>query len=128
MKKRVLFIISILLIASTFLFAQLFSGNIIGKWKNPTGEKIMEIYKQNDLYYGKIVECTDHEVPLGTMILKGFKFVADENEWKGEIYLPKQGKSYPGTLTLKDEKTMLIEVSIGFMSRTKEWKRVEKSY
>jgi len=126
MRKAILFVILMHSVLLSGLFARPVPNDIIGKWQNPTGEKIMEIYKQNELYYGKIIECSDHEVPLGTIILKGFKFKSAGNKWEGIIYVPKQGKDFPGTLTLKDEKTLAIEASFGFMSRVKEWKRVGK--
>jgi uncharacterized protein (DUF2147 family) len=74
----------------------------------------MEIYKKNELFYGKIVEDADRELPLGLMILKDFKFVPDDNRWEGTVFVPKQTKDFTGKLSLKDKKHTGDHSHIGF--------------
>jgi uncharacterized protein (DUF2147 family) len=123
--KKIITIVLVALSLPVALFAQSLPDRIIGKWKNPTGEKTMEIYKKNELFYGKIVEDADRELPLGLMILKDFKFVPDDNRWEGTVFVPKQTKDFTGKLSLKDKNTLVITVTSGFFSRSKEWSKVK---
>ena len=139
MKK--LFIV-ILLFVSTSIFSQ----SILGKWKSideetNKDESVIEIYQDNGLFYGKIIQLLDPQKkgivcesckgknknkPIeGLVIINGLK--RDENEWSGgKVLDPKNGKEYKCFITLKDNNTMKLRGYIGFsvFGRTAYWYRV----
>ncbi|WP_338873350.1 DUF2147 domain-containing protein [Spirosoma sp. SC4-14] len=100
---------------------------ILGIYENETGERQMEIFRQNNQYFGKLIsDKSDSERPLkpGTIVLKAFTFA--KNEWvNGTVYTPKQGRDFKATLTMVDSQTLRINARYGLMSRSKDWKRVK---
>lgn len=126
-----------------------FAGNsdILGQWYTTDKGAIVEIYQCGDKLCGKIIWLKEpnkedgtpktdvnnpdpkkHNDPIiGLNMLKGF--VADgENEWEdGEIYDPKNGKTYSCNMELDGE---VLEVrgfiGISLFGRTEKWTRVKK--
>ena len=109
------------LFAST-TFAQSSPDDIAGKWTNAAGSRTIEIYKENDLYYGKTLSDGKHAG--GKIVLRDFKFQS-ANKWKGKLYVPKKQQKFPCTISLTDIDNMVIEGSYGFASKSKEWRRVK---
>ena len=108
MQRLFSFVFCVLL--STTLFAQ--ADNIIGKWLTEDKEAKVEIYKSNNLYYGKIVWLKEPNNPktgkpwldeqnenpskklqplMGSLTLLGFKFDAGEYT-EGKVYDSRDGK------------------------------------
>ncbi len=126
-----------------------FAGNasIIGQWYTTDKGAIVEIYQCGDKICGKIIWLkepnkengtpkTDENNPdnkkhndpiIGLNMLKGF--VANgNNKWEdGEIYDPKNGKTYACNMELDGE---VLEVrgyvGISLFGRTEKWTRVNK--
>ena len=143
MKK--LTVLSILIFSALQLFA---SGNpdaILGVWSNRSNKGHIEIYKQNDRYYGKLIWLkepndekgnpkTDHRNPnkslrsrpvIGLVILHDFRY--DDNEWKGgRIYNPNDGKEYKCYMKLKNNKTLTVRgyIGISLFGKTETFTRV----
>jgi uncharacterized protein (DUF2147 family) len=137
------------------LFAGFVSGqepnadDILGVWLNEDKDAHVEIYKEGDKYFGKIVwlkfpndeetgkpkvddenpdESLQNKPILGLLLLKDFEF--DDDEWdSGTIYDPKNGKTYDCYMVLKDKDNLKIRgyVGISLLGRTTYWTRVEKS-
>lgn len=110
----------LLLLNFTFFCLTSFSNkysadDIIGQWKTAQGKAVVEIFKQGNKYFGKIIWLaepndaetgkpkTDKKNPnenlrsrsiIGLVNLRDFVFVK-ENVWEdGKIYDPKNGKEY----------------------------------
>ena len=120
---------------------------IIGTWLNEDKDAHIEIYKENNKYFGKIawlkepnetdtgLPKVDDENPdpalqtrlvMGLVILKDFIFNG-EDEWnKGTIYDPKSGKTYSCYMTFVEGQVLKIRGYIGFswIGRTNLWTRV----
>ena len=93
---------------------------IIGLWISPLKDVIINCFKENGKYYGKIVwfkryNSNANEDPNGlaeatwmnTMVMKDFVF--DENEWNdGVIYDIKSGKKYAAYIKLIDENQLHV--------------------
>src|SRR6478735_7471568 len=82
---------------------------IVATWLNPSGEGKIQIYEQNDRFFGKLVWLkyplneqgkpkVDHKNPddnlknrslIGLVILKDFEYEGDKKWDDGEIYDPK---------------------------------------
>jgi len=137
-----------------FLFFQtslVFSQNadkILGKWKNEKGDHIIEIYKNNDLYYGKIVWLKDSEKGrgdqrvdlknpntalenrkiIGIDYLLSFAYFTDRKVWKnGRIYNYETGNTYDGKITINSKGEIELTGYYGilwFLGRTKIYKKV----
>ena len=118
---------------------------IIGTWINASGKGHIQIFKQGNKYFGKLIWLkepndekgnpkTDTKNPneslrnkslIGLLILRDFVF--DENEWnKGRIYDPQNGKDYKCFLKLKDSKTLSVRgyIGVSLLGRTETWTRI----
>ena len=124
-----------------------FSQSIIGKWKtidDVTGnaKSIIEIYKENGKFYGKVAEIlTPDEADKVCSLCEGSKkdqriqgmilltdLVKDGNEWNdGEILDPNNGKTYSCYITLEKDDKLKVRGYIGFslLGRTQYWYKVE---
>ncbi len=145
MKKLLILFTGLALLVSNSAFSQK-ADDILGVWLSGSKKAHVEIYKQGDKFYGKIVWLRDplddqgkpkvdknnpdkgkKTVPLiGLNLLKGFEF--DEDEWEdGTIYDPENGKTYSCVITLKDKNTMNVRgyIGISMIGRTEAWLRVK---
>jgi uncharacterized protein (DUF2147 family) len=117
---------------------------ILGKWYTQEKDAQVEIFKEGNVYHGKMVwlkEPTEDGKPkvdknntdkakrqrpiLGMRLLSDF--VHEGETWEdGTIYDPRNGKSYSSTIKLVDENTIEVRgyVGIAAFGRTVEWKRV----
>ena len=142
MKKITLILFGLLL--NTLIFAQ--SYQIEGEWFNEEKDAIITIEKGSDnSYFGKItwmkVPNNENGNPktdplnddenlrsrsrLGMKIM--YDFVYDgEDEWDdGEIYDPKSGNTYSGTINMISKNRLNLRgyVGISWFGRTSHWTR-----
>lgn len=120
--------------------------DILGVWLSANGQAHLQIYKEGDKYFGKLVwlkepnnakgtpkvdannpdEALRTKPLLGLVILRNFKY--DDDEWSGgRVYDPQNGKDYKCYMKLKDAKTLNVRGYIGFslLGRTEVWTRVK---
>jgi len=121
---------------------------VVGTWLVEDKKAKIKIYNKGKKYYGKIVWLkepndengkpkVDKENPeeslqgrplIGLVMLTGFEYDED-NEWEdGDIYDPKNGKTYSCEMTLsEDGKTLDVRGYIGFsfIGRSQTWTRVK---
>lgn len=122
---------------------------ITGTWLTEDGKSKVEVYKEGDAYYGKVIWLRDNLVPeakgplrdvnnpdpekrdrklLGMDIIKGLHWNPSEEEWvDGEAYDPESGNSYDVYAWMENKNLLKIRGYIGFslLGRTTEWKRVD---
>lgn len=124
--------------------------DILGLWLNEDKDAHIDVYKEGDKYFGKIVwlkDPIDEETGkpklddenqdeslrsrpvLGLLLLREFEFDGDD-EWEdGRIYDPKNGKDYSCYIEFKDDTKNLLKVrgyiGIAMLGRTTYWTRVE---
>jgi uncharacterized protein (DUF2147 family) len=149
--KAILMLMMALAVAPfTQISAQDFnSDDILGVWMNEDKDANVEIYKEGDKYYGKIVwllnpideetnkpklddenadESLRNRPVMGLLLLHDFVFDGDD-EWEdGEIYDPKNGKTYSCYMEFEDEddmNTLKIRgyIGISLLGRTTYWTR-----
>jgi len=127
----------ILSIAFIFLSLNIFAqkaDDIIGKYELPNKLQI-EIYKQGDKYFGKVIalngwengetkdfknpEKSEREKPLlGKVIIKDLEFDSDEKEWvNGTLYGPDKGMLVDFEVTEIRKKEVEAVVSKMFIIR-----------
>lgn len=146
MKKRQFASILVLIFLGLVWNAKAQSENaIVGLWYNTEKTAQVEILKKGAEYIGKITWLKDQTPEgkpildaqnsdpklrtrpiLGLSILDGLKF--SDGVWKnGEIYDPKNGKTYSCEVKLKSDKILEVKGYIGFsfVGRTVEWTRIK---
>ena len=141
--RQGVFMIVLLLLFPVCSFAQ-GPDSILGQWYTGEGRSIVEIYKCDTHYCGKIVwlkypkdeegrEKVDKENPdetkrtrplIGLNILWGFSYEGKDGWKNGRIYDPKNGKTYSCRMNL-DGNTLNVRGYVGFslLGRTSVWTR-----
>lgn len=114
------------LFVSKLVTAQAGPGDaILGTWLTAEKGAKVEVYKQGDRYFGKLLNAgAGDKAPADTILLKNLSY--DSGLWSGQIYAPKRGKDYPVTIKLADPETLELNVQAGMMSRSLKWKKVEQ--
>ncbi len=121
--------------------------DVVGKWKLEDGSAIVEVYKQGDVYNGKIVwlqhptetdgsPAVDNKNPdpklrsrqlIGLNMLIGLKKVGGEYSG-GSIYDPGNGKTYNCSMKVEGD-VLKVRGSLdkrGLLGRTMDWFRVKE--
>ena len=126
--------------------AAAFAQDVIGKWKLEDGSAIVEVYKQGDVFNGKIVwlenpteddgtPAVDNNNPdqklrsrqlIGLNMLSNLK--KDGGEYSGgSIYDPGNGKTYNCSMKVEGD-VLHVRGSLdkrGLLGRTMDWFRVK---
>lgn len=147
MNRKGLVVAVLLLIAgclySNISFAQ--ADKIEGQWYNEEKTAKVEIYKANDQkFWGKIVwlkeplrdgkpkidinnpkENARSQPIIGLPILRSFVKSGDNKYTDGQIYDPKNGKTYSCTITYKSDNELSVRgfMGISMIGRTTKWTR-----
>ncbi|SJZ34656.1 hypothetical protein SAMN02745174_00146 [Cetobacterium ceti] len=152
MKKFILFLF---ILINTFIFSATNDAWLQGKWITEKAENgnqiVVEFYKKNEKYFGKIIQLTipkynknekysgmekmDLHNPkenLRNRKLKGLDFVSNftlENNKlvDGNIYNPENGKTYHCKITKKSDNTLLVKGSIdsmGLIGKSQIWTKI----
>ena len=138
--KKIIVCMTVML-ASLVTHAQ----DVVGKWKLEDGTAIVEVYKQGDVFNGKIVwlqnptesdgtPAKDDNNPdkslrsrqiMGLNMLSGLKKTGDEYSG-GKIYDPGNGKTYNCSMKVEGD-ILKVRGSLdkkGVFGRTMDWFRV----
>ena len=132
--------ISLILISSTFSFAQQ-ADEIIGNYRLPNKLDI-QIFENNGKYFGKIIALNGYEngqvtdinnpdkskrsLPLiGMLVLKNLEYDKKEIKWvNGSMYGPEKGMSFNLKITKIRQNKIVVVASKYFFWKTLEWKRI----
>ena len=141
--KKLILTLAMLVMPLAAAFAQ----DVIGKWKLEDGSAIVEIYKQGDVYNGKIIwlqnpteadgsPAVDSENPdkslrsrriIGLNMLSGLEKNGGEYTG-GSIYDPGNGKTYNCSMKVEGD-VLHVRGSLdkkGLLGRTMDWFRVKE--
>ncbi len=144
--KKIWVLIGLFLCSKAFAYGG--PDDIIGTWLSSTGEGKVQIYKEGNQYFGRLIwmkepndkngnpkldannpDASLRTKPLqGTILLRSFTY--NDGEWNsGRIYDPKNGKDYKCYMKLKDANTLSIRgyIGISLIGRTEVWTRVRQS-
>lgn len=143
MIKRLL-LASLLTAVTTAAFAASHQADdITGVWQTKSGGYV-QIYKEGDVYNGKIVGSSngkaryDKQNPdktkqgrrlLGVGLLNGLHYEGDGSYDGGHIYDPKNGKTYKAKATLTGPDTLEARgyIGISLLGKSQDWKRISSS-
>jgi len=144
------FPVIIILVALAIIFNPLTSLSqeadaVLGIWLTQDKDSKVEIYKKNNKYHGKIVwlkepnkngkpkvddknpdEKKNGRAIMGLVLMTNFEYDEDFVWEDGEIYDPKNGKTYSCKMTLsKDKNTLDVRgfIGISLIGRTAVWTR-----
>ena len=137
-----LFSIILFLLMGPHVFAQ--ADKIIGTWLTADKKAHVEMYKTNDIYYGKITWLAEpndaagkpkldsknpdaskrSQTILNSLIFYNFKY--EDGEYTGgKIYDCREGKIYTGKLWINSDGTLSMRGYIGFLYSTETWTRLK---
>lgn len=138
----------LLIIPFSLLFSQNKKSDILGIWLNQDEDAQVEMFERGGKIYGKLVwlknpidddtgkakldkNNPDDELKkkplMGLEILKGFTFDG-KDEWEdGEIYDPKNGKTYSCYMAFDEKDKLKIRgyIGVSLLGRTTYWTRVK---
>jgi len=140
----------IIFLPLVFLFNIVFAQNtddILGYWLNQDNDAKIEIYKEDNSFFGKLIWLKepnekdgspkiDDKNPndnlrdrnlQGLVIVKNLKFDKKDKEWSGgKIYDPKSGKTYKCFAKIDGENLNLRGyIGFSFIGRTATWSKVK---
>ncbi len=113
-RKIFLLLMPIALILLSFQYQK--TNDITGKWGFPDSPREIEIYKQNNKYYAKIIKVsgTDEKEKVGHIMLKDLVYNQTDKKYTGEVNSP-SGMTASGVLVLLDENKLQICVQKFFI-------------
>lgn len=144
MKPRTLKLFFILLISGSSIssgYKEKAEDKILGKWLLPDNLEV-EIFKKNNMYYGKITDIygfnngqeKDIHNPdklkrndnlLGKIIISDLQYDQKTDKWiNGTIYAPQRGLTLDLTILKINRETLEAKGSKLFFSKTITWKRI----
>lgn len=119
------------------------ADSLLGKWWFPKKNGKMEVYREGDKYFGKVIsyeksEQLDENNPdpalrsrkfVGILMMQDFVYDADDEKWiDGTIYDADSGKTYSCNLWYKDGDPNSLNVrgyvGISILGRTEIFTRV----
>lgn len=124
-----------LLLLPSALMAQ-DADRILGLWQNDGKDKVIEIYKANGKYFGRIHWLKEPKNPDGTWrrdihnndanlrsrvllgidVFKNFSYDEDDKEWDdGEIYSEYSGNTYNAKMWLNGNGELRVKGYLGFL-------------
>jgi uncharacterized protein (DUF2147 family) len=145
--KQVTILLVLLIFYGSSIVAQTTSYNsdaILGTWLMPDNEGILEVFKENELYHGKIIwlkkteddgsplkdkenpdeNLRDREV-IGLQVMNNFKYEG-ENIWNGgTFYAARKGREAEPDLILVNPNQLNIKISILIFSKTIPLTRID---
>ena len=118
--------------------------SIIGKWTNEDKTQIIQVYKKDNFYVGKLVGIDAENANLmldsenkeeqlrkrkliGADVWLNFEYQEDKQMWKnGEIYNYKTGNSYTGKIQIEGPELRLTGYYgfCFFLAKTQKWIRI----
>jgi len=144
--KKLIFVVACALFLMTGVASAEEADAVLGQWYTDAEKKdvVVEIYKDNDLYSGKVVwlknpdeddgtpkvddenpdEARRNDPILGMNLVKGFTYKG-KNKWAdGTIYDPNNGKTYKCKMSLKgDDLKVRGFIGVALLGRTVHWLR-----
>jgi uncharacterized protein (DUF2147 family) len=130
----------VLFLGSLLAQAQTKSDAILGEWLSAEKDGRIQIYKQGNTFFGKIVwgkeprkDTNNPDASLrsrdlmGVVILKDFQFDGDDTWAGGSIYDPNNGKTYSCKMKLNNPNSLNIRgfIGISLLGRTTVWSRAK---
>lgn len=128
MKKPVLFSLIVILATLSFAFKTPPADAIVGKWKEESGVKTIEIYPSGEGFSGKIIANEREEedkLTVGTMIMENFIYNEEEHTWEGRVIVPTRDMNLRGEIIMEGPDQIKSIAKIAIISKSKIWNRIK---
>lgn len=121
-KNIVLLLLPLVLILTSFKSNE----SITGKWVFSDSPREIEIYKENNRYYGKLIKVsgTEKKEKVGHILLLDFIYDPSEKEYTGKINSP-GGMSASGILSVLNENKLKFSIKKLFISKSFTLTRIQ---
>jgi hypothetical protein len=119
MKRIKSLIIGLVVVITSPLYSQTQSP-ISGIWDTGDQNTLVEIFEEGDFLKGKIVSSDNEKVEIGFIMLKDLK--ETKGSWNGKVYSFKK-KEWFDVKIKPDGNELDLQISSGFMKRSKVWKK-----
>lgn len=98
---------------------------ITGRWINEDKSIKIEIYKNNDRYYGNLVWSPDLKIQkyMGAVVLSNFIYNPVTNNYSG-TFIARNGKNKDARITLTNY--LLFSITINSSGKTAQWTRTSE--
>ena len=102
------------------------NDSITGKWVFSDSPREIEIYMENNKYYGKIIKVsgTEKKEKVGHILLLDFVYNPAEKEYNGNINSP-GGMSASGVLSVVNEQKLKFSIKKLFISKSFTLTRIQ---
>ncbi|MGD9652889.1 MAG: DUF2147 domain-containing protein [Candidatus Dadabacteria bacterium] len=100
------------------------ADSIVGKWKEPDEDAVVQIENKGAYYEGAVVESPSHPDGVSTMIFKNLVYNGAKGVWKGQVYSIERKKDYDVEIKMSDTSMFTMKAKAGLLSKTIEWSRV----
>jgi uncharacterized protein (DUF2147 family) len=94
---------------------------ILGRFQNPDKDAKIIIYKENNLYFGKVIESSG-KIPVGTILLKSLSFAV--GKWTGKVFVYQRNHEYDCSAVLPSASIMKLTVKVGIFRKDLEFTRL----
>jgi uncharacterized protein (DUF2147 family) len=111
--------------AAVLMLSPALAAEPFGKWLRPSNGAEVDFYDCGGRLCGKVVGKGSSHAKIGTVIVGGAG-KSGENEWKGSLLNPDDGKSYSGVITLVGGDGLNLKgCALGIFCEGETWRRVK---
>jgi len=111
--------------AVTFIVSPALAAEPFGNWVRPSNRARVNFYRCGGNLCGKVVDKGASNARVGTVIVSGAVKIGD-NEWKGSLLDPDNGKTYTGVISLVGADGLNLKgCAFGFLCEGETWRRVK---
>ena len=113
------------IVMAVLFLSQASAAEPYGEWLRPSNGARVNFYNCGGKLCGKVVGKGSSSAKIGTVILSGAAKSGD-NEWRGSLLNPDDGKTYKGVITLVgDDGLNLKGCALGLFCEGETWRRVK---
>lgn len=127
MKKQLLFKLGFLFVLAILFmrFSHAKSDAIIGKWESPDKDRRIEVYKENQKYFGKIIwqQSDKFRANVGDIVIREIEY--QNPHWVGKIWVPEIKSDFTANIYLPSQNELKIEATNGLIKKVKVWNRIK---
>jgi hypothetical protein len=96
---------------------------ILGRWKHPDEDIVVELIKSGARYIGKVVRWTDQPRRVGTELLRGVTFDREHAEWRGELFAVRRKRFVPMKARIDARGALLMTAGSRLFTKDLIWMR-----
>jgi hypothetical protein len=96
---------------------------ILGRWKYPDDDLVVELVKRGAGYVGKIVRWADNPRLVGTELLRAVTFDREHAEWRGELFAVRRRRFVPMRARIDARGALFMTAGSRLFSKELTWVR-----